>query len=333
MLQSGTVMGTRFRIFESHLSYVLQFLCDFGLYGCGNIDLEDGLERFVDLDSEKESPSGNANSIKFSPSSYFRESRLPLELDVIAPQVLNRHNLLARNNYHQFQIRAPQLPLEPLVLSVRELWEDERKHRQELGLDPSPEIPIDPSESSRIEREEWISEARWWDELRMRIERDRGIKQINVNNGSNDWDWSVMTTFDSVEALWDQQYRTWKPGKCTVDESKQGSKPNEDQETLNYSWEAKGDDLEERDVPVEVDISMLSDSDILRLDEEEAQAREREVFRFEEQHLGAEEDLDHETDNYEEEDVAEPADETAEPAILHPQRLVIASAHATTLML
>ncbi|KAF8431600.1 hypothetical protein L210DRAFT_3560069, partial [Boletus edulis BED1] len=33
ILQSGTVMHTKFRVYESHLSYYLQFLCDFGLYG------------------------------------------------------------------------------------------------------------------------------------------------------------------------------------------------------------------------------------------------------------------------------------------------------------
>src|SRR5882762_7659217 len=41
ILQSGPVIGTRFRIFESHLNYTLQFLCDFGLYGCGWIDLDE----------------------------------------------------------------------------------------------------------------------------------------------------------------------------------------------------------------------------------------------------------------------------------------------------
>ena len=32
-------MGVKLNVFESHLSYPLQFMCDFGLYGCGAMDL------------------------------------------------------------------------------------------------------------------------------------------------------------------------------------------------------------------------------------------------------------------------------------------------------
>ena len=35
LMRSGTVMKTRFRTYESHLNFPLQFMCDFGLYGCG----------------------------------------------------------------------------------------------------------------------------------------------------------------------------------------------------------------------------------------------------------------------------------------------------------
>ena len=45
ILQSGTVMKTRFRVYESHINFVLQFMCDFGLYGCGWMDLGEVWER------------------------------------------------------------------------------------------------------------------------------------------------------------------------------------------------------------------------------------------------------------------------------------------------
>lgn len=41
ILQSGSIMGTRMNVFEGHLSYPLQFLCDFNLYGCSWIDIRD----------------------------------------------------------------------------------------------------------------------------------------------------------------------------------------------------------------------------------------------------------------------------------------------------
>src|SRR6266540_3718180 len=168
ILQSGSVMSARFRVYESHLSYILQFLCDFGLYGCGIIEVEDALGRCADTEDEDEEPSSGEiiqDKVKFTPSSYFRESRLPLEVDVIAPQILNRHRISPRNIHHRLHIPAPPPSSEQLVLSVRELWEDERRHRQELGLQPSPEIPIDPSESTRGKGGEWVAEARWWNEI------------------------------------------------------------------------------------------------------------------------------------------------------------------------
>jgi DNA polymerase zeta len=40
ILQSGSIMGTRINVFEGHLSYPLQFLCDFNLYGCSWIEVD-----------------------------------------------------------------------------------------------------------------------------------------------------------------------------------------------------------------------------------------------------------------------------------------------------
>ncbi|KAF8122940.1 hypothetical protein EV363DRAFT_1420310 [Boletus edulis] len=52
ILQSGTVMHTKFRVYESHLSYYLQFLCDFGLYGCGWINLHQVWKRGAEEDDQ-----------------------------------------------------------------------------------------------------------------------------------------------------------------------------------------------------------------------------------------------------------------------------------------
>lgn len=261
ILQSGSVMGTRFRVFESHLSYILQFMCDFGLYGCGEIEIEDALERCPESPDEDE----DSNSTKFGSSSYFRESRLPLEVDVIAPHILNRHRLFARDLHHPSQ-PPPNLPPEPLVLSVRELWDDERKHRQSLGLHPSPEIPIDLSESSRAGGGEWVAEARWWDEIHKRIERERGTHDPVADSKRHDWERFVMTAFESVEAIWEKEYRTWKPAR-KQENVQEGIFP-----MAGYSWEPKNVlGVDEKDNQIEVDINLLSDQDLNQLDQEEEQ--------------------------------------------------------------
>jgi len=270
ILQSGSVMGTRFTVYESHISFVLQFLSDFGLYGCGKIDLEQVLERCPEVMEEEEEEGDSypklSSGVKFSPSAYYRESRLPLEVDVIAPHIMNRHRLKARNWHHRLDNSTTEVQ-EPLVPSVSELWEDERNRRRALGLNPTPEIPKDISESSRSEGGEWVAEARWWDEIRRRIEGNKPyLDQPAVPIRTHDWERFVMTTFESVEALWENQYKTWRPHK------KETSSEAPEQQDINqqYSWD-DGPDIahDDKEYKVQVDISMLSDQDIILLDEEE----------------------------------------------------------------
>lgn len=205
-MRSGTVMKTRFMVYESHLSYILQFLCDFGLYGCGWIDLVEVWQRG---DEDEQDQEGHAVGLAFNPSSYYRQTRMPLEVDVAAHQILNRHQLSTRDIHHKLSIPAAPLPSEPLVISVRELWEDERRRRVSLGLSPTPEVPKELSESSRSLGAEWVAEARWWDEVQKRVQREKGREDVTPSTSG--WDRWVMTTFESVEVLWEKPWRKWKP--------------------------------------------------------------------------------------------------------------------------
>lgn len=264
ILQSGAVMGTPFRVFESHLSYILQFMCDFGLYGCGWIDVSAALERDV-------SDGSDVGEVHFNPSPYFRQSRLPLEVDVIAPQILNRHRIAARNLHHKLEIPAPPLPPEPLVLSVRELWEDERARRRALGLNPSPEIPADPSDSSRAHGGNWVSESRWWEELRARIERERGDAGGAPPREPSDWQNWTMSTFESVEALWDESSRVCKPIRFY--EVEQNPTKQASQENFNRVKERRDTPNELKEIDngsdIEVDFSMISGQEISQMIEQE----------------------------------------------------------------
>ena len=286
IMQSGTIMKTLFRVYESHLSYILQFLSDFGLYGCGWIDLgqvwQRGRDEFVedeDIDAEM------VRTIReFKDSPYHRQTRMSLEVDTPAPQVLNRHKLRARNMHHKLTIPAPVLPSEPLVLSVRELWEDERKRRVAKGLTPSPEIPKDLSANSRGPGGDWVSEARWWEEIRKRIDRERGREVVPLMMSWEKW---VMTTFESVEALWEEQYKTWKP-HGSQDDAKDSRAENESamedvnpyqssqMPPLSGATDDEGFD-EEDDSDVDVDVTMLGSQDIARLMESEEAEWRKEV--------------------------------------------------------
>jgi DNA polymerase zeta len=281
ILQFGNVMRTRFNVYESHLSYVLQFMCDFGLYGCGWIDLGDVWQRGRE-DEEQELDQNDHGTIfpKFRLSPHFRQTRMPLEVDAAAHQILNRHQLVARDLHHKLTIPAPPLPPEPLVISVRELWEDERRRRLARGLSPSPEIPVDPSESSRGTGGEWVAEVRWWDEIRKRIEKEKEGNVEAVTSGSG-WEKEVMSTFESVQALWERErkrrrHRSRDPSEPRVGQVQTGRLDgggHEGRETQDEYVDGLWDqpNIEAHDVEVDVDEIMLSSQEMGRMVEIEEQ--------------------------------------------------------------
>jgi DNA polymerase zeta len=228
ILRTGTVMGTRFRVFESHISYVLQFMCDFNLYGCGSLDLGEVWERASSDPIFTQTEDDHVDH--FQPSSYLRQTRMPLEVDVAAHQILNRHRLTARNLHHELKIPAATPPSEPLVASVRELWDDERRRRVARGLPPSPDIPVDPSERSRAAGGDWVQEAAFWDNIRARIQLEGETEPPPAAAGA--WERWVMTTFESIEALWEDEHKTWKPARDDMAELSE-LKKDEQPEQLN----------------------------------------------------------------------------------------------------
>lgn len=272
IMQSGTVMGMPFRVYESHINFILQFLCDFGLYGCGWMDLGEVFQRAGESAADLHA-NNDANDPVFPPSPYFRQSRMSLEVDVAAHQILNRLNLTARNLHHELVIPAPPAPDEPLVLSVRELWEDERRRRAAKGLNPSPDLPVDPSARSRSAGGEWVAEARYWQGLRERIEQER--EQENVTEPKETWERWVMTTFESIEALWEEEWKTWKPARQVKLQEK--NQPEEDEEQAgsnpfgtavgqpSQDSEASASGHHELDGEVEVDEVFLASQSMRKL--------------------------------------------------------------------
>jgi len=251
IMQSGSVMGTPFHTFESHLSYILQFLCDYGLYGCGWIQLENVWQRGTDEDE------GNLTSgSRFDASVYFRQSRMTLEFDTVAPFIMNRHNISPRNLHHKLTVPQPPTSPESLVLGVRELWDDERRRRIAAGLPPSPDLPQDPSANSRGAGGGWVAEARLWDQLQQRMETERDVK-INVR--TSDWEKWIMTTSESIEVLWEDKYRVWRPDREVQEQNPyadlNGSSPQDANPTSQSS--------------VEVDEALLFSQELSTSDEQE----------------------------------------------------------------
>ncbi|KAJ1969188.1 DNA polymerase zeta [Dispira parvispora] len=106
MLRRGAVLDTQFDVYESHVSYILQFLSDYNLYGMDWIHLSHAVQRRAfanprDLSTEITTPANYG-----LPSALASPTRLPcptsrigktshcaLEIDVLGEWVLNQHRL------------------------------------------------------------------------------------------------------------------------------------------------------------------------------------------------------------------------------------------------
>ncbi|KAF8581637.1 hypothetical protein K439DRAFT_1635972 [Ramaria rubella] len=272
IMQSGGVMRTKFTTYENHLSYHLQFMCDFGLYGCGWVDLGDVFLREADEDRQDINiVDPETLALPRSPSPYFKQSRLPIELDVCSHQIQNRHGIEPRDIHSSLRIPGPLLPPEPLVQSVRELWEDERRRRIINGLSPSPNMPKPLSDYKRSKGGEWVDSQRLQGILldKCNQEKDEGKVYHERNKAWERW---VMSTFESIEALWNAERRSWKPKEQEV-----GSDKTNPIASGNWSVMTAGE--ERHDAAVDIDENMLSSQELCNLVEnEEGQAglRDRE---------------------------------------------------------
>lgn len=187
----------------------------------------------------------------FTISSHHRESNLPIELDVTAYHILNPRLLAPRNIHNTLTIPAPPLPEDPLVLSVRELWEDERKRRLAKGLVPTPVMPSD-GMASRGDGPGWRAESRLRAELQERIEQEKQDGYDGYEPPSQDWAKYVMTAFESRESLWPPAYRMWTPESDNVNESPFSSP--EEMEAAARSTRASG----KSDATVDIDEELLN---------------------------------------------------------------------------
>ncbi|KAG8688934.1 DNA polymerase zeta [Ceratobasidium sp. 423] len=201
VLRSGAVMRQKIQTYETHISYIMQFMCDFGLYGCGWLEFSRYYLREGTGGGTRDALPG-----QFSRSPHPKTSRMSVEIDIISHQILNRNKLSQRHLHHKLDTSASAPPSEPLVQSVRELWDSERARRLANGLNPTPELPREGSANERGAGGQWEQEPLFWEQLRARMNNPKA--EVNIAQGWEKW---VMTAFESVEALWEEGWKTWMP--------------------------------------------------------------------------------------------------------------------------
>jgi DNA polymerase zeta len=149
LLHQGAILNRVFQPYESHLQYLLQWMCDYNLYGCDYINcakvqfrgpVPDSEE--VDTTVHKWHDASVPDELMADEDQYPRQSHCTLEVDICVQDILNRHELQYRPIHHDFLERSSQMPRNPddkFVPSMAGLWRDEtRRRKRRMGLsDPS----------------------------------------------------------------------------------------------------------------------------------------------------------------------------------------------------
>ncbi|KAI5357435.1 Putative DNA-directed DNA polymerase, family B, exonuclease domain, ribonuclease H-like superfamily [Septoria linicola] len=226
LLQQGAILRQHFQPYEAHLQYLLQWMCDFNLYGCAYIEVAKvqfrrpipAWEELDDLAHLWHDRSIDAKSV-LDEERFPRQSHCQLELDIRVEDILNREVIQPRPLHHSFIERLASLenlpPEEKLVHSMAGLWKDEtRRRKMRMGLtDPSsspfpPEVLVSMSADPRNDSKGgWIHEEEFREaiaELAEQEKKQRGGAPLSFEafgSQKNDHDDGVQTVLQSVSEL------------------------------------------------------------------------------------------------------------------------------------
>jgi len=225
LLHQGAILNRVFQPYESHLQYILQWMCDYNLYGCDYIDCAKVQFRGPVPDSDeidtilhKWHDASIPDEFMAQEDQYPRQSHCTLEVDICVQDILNRHELQHRPIHHDFLERSSQMPRNPddkFVPSMASLWRDEtRRRKRRMGLSGTssspfpPEVLISMSTDTRSTKKAgWIHE----DEYRELVEnlikeerRERGEVKFETFVKPVEGQHRIKTAVESIEDLYPQ---------------------------------------------------------------------------------------------------------------------------------
>ncbi|KAH8589892.1 hypothetical protein B0O99DRAFT_317836 [Bisporella sp. PMI_857] len=282
VLRQGVVMKKVFQPLEAHLQYLLQWMTDFNLYGCGYIDCSrvsfrlpvpayDELTNLSHLWHDRSIPSEFATDDASLP----RVSHCSIEIDLCVQDILNRHDIKPRPLHHNFIERLnPLPPNEKLVHSMAGLWRDETRRRKSTMSNPDPESSPFPAEvmismsadPRNTQLGGWIHEEEYREKVMALIADEKSTSHESHVSFKTfvqpiPFDSVVKTSFESVEDLFPENLRpvlgltsntddnyAEEIGDRDVDEKQiQGFRPN-DNEDNDYFYDSDEELLKEMEL-------------------------------------------------------------------------------------
>ena len=222
LLRQGTVMKTALQPYESHMQYILQWMCDYNLYGCAYIDCRKVFFRgpvpeYFNINniSHQWHDRTISKELISDQAALPRQSHCSLEVDICVEDILNRLETKARHLHHDFVESASPLAAEQkLVHSMSGLWRDETRRRKarmgkvDDGSSPFPSevlVPVsaDPRSTQNtcwIHSEEY--EEKMLGVLREEMDQSDG-KEIGFDKyiQPSPFEQSIKTAFESIQDL------------------------------------------------------------------------------------------------------------------------------------
>ena len=208
--------------YESHLQYLLQWMCDYNLYGCAyincsRVNFRSPVPDYLNIDSaihhwhDRTIPS----DLITDNETILRQSHCSIEVDVCVQYILNRLEVKSRPIHHDFVERKnPVATDEKLVQSMAGLWRDETRRRKarmgeiEPGSSPfPPDVLVSVSADPRnTQVGGWIHEKEYLEKIKLvvRDERQKGDGRRIEFDGfveNQELDYQVKTSLESVEDL------------------------------------------------------------------------------------------------------------------------------------
>lgn len=228
LLRQGIIMRKVFQPYEAHLQYLLQWMTDYNLYGCGYIDCSKVTFRGpVPQYDELENLSHFWHDRSIPPESITDDSILPrvshcsIEVDICVQDILNRQDIKARPLHHDFVERLnPMAPDAKLVHSMAGLWKDETRRRKSrmTNVDPGsspfpPEVMVSMSADPRNSQPGgWIHEDEYKDKIMSLISEERDQSDAAKLSFTSfiqpqAFESSVKTSLEAVEDLYPENLR------------------------------------------------------------------------------------------------------------------------------